>query len=473
MFGAWRGRRGTPRSRFERRSRCAHSMAQALRLLGLRPAGGNHGTLKKRSSGATSRPSISIRYWALRSRRAPSPAIPLELILVEHSTYHRNHLKRRLYDAGLKARECELCGQGEEWRGRSMALILDHINGVPNDNRFENLQIVCPNCAATLDTHCGRKNRRDRNPRSCLWCGATFVPKYTSHRYCSPGCGEQQRGASRTATGTPQGRAALLRTADGRRSGDELRGDRAQVWGLGQRRAQVDSLVRVPARNRGVETRGCPSAARRGLNPRRAGVHPPPPIPYDPGRGRACRRDPCRRAGHADAFRDAQAAPRGVWSADDRLAGGGCARRRRRQGGRGRGSGPAAAGLAGRRGDGGRAAGAARHGRCGQGGGGAHRPERHRHRAERRSPADHGGDAGRPGAGACPVGCGGDARHRGARRSERLRAGGAGARRHGRARRRDQGPGRRHRARVADPRDQHRHLRVRGRGAARCARRGP
>ena len=27
-----------------------------------------------------------------------------------------------------------------------------------NDNRIENLQILCPNCAATLDTHCG-KNR--------------------------------------------------------------------------------------------------------------------------------------------------------------------------------------------------------------------------------------------------------------------------------------------------------------------------
>ena len=173
---------------------CAHSMAQALRLLGLRPAGGNHGTLKKLIERGDPSTEHFDPYWALRSRRAPSPAIPLELILVEHSTYHRNHLKRRLYDAGLKARECELCGQGEEWRGRSMALILDHINGVPNDNRFENLQIVCPNCAATLDTHCGRKNRRDRNPRSCLWCGATFIPKYTSHRYCSPDCGEHSKG---------------------------------------------------------------------------------------------------------------------------------------------------------------------------------------------------------------------------------------------------------------------------------------
>jgi HNH endonuclease len=40
-----------------------------------------------------------------------------------------------------------------------MALILDHINGVRDDNRLENLRIVCPHCAATFETHCGRKTR--------------------------------------------------------------------------------------------------------------------------------------------------------------------------------------------------------------------------------------------------------------------------------------------------------------------------
>jgi hypothetical protein len=75
-----------------------------------------------------------------------------------------------------------------------MALILDHINGVATDNRIENLQVVCPNCAATLDTHCGRKNRLEVTPRSCLHCGAEFVPKYASHRYCSHACGVHSKG---------------------------------------------------------------------------------------------------------------------------------------------------------------------------------------------------------------------------------------------------------------------------------------
>ena len=168
-------------------------MADALRRLGLTPAGGNHLTLRK----LIDRYGLSTEhfdpYWALHGPRR-GLATPLESILVEHSTYHRNHLKRRLYDTGLKTRICELCGQGEEWNGRDMALILDHINGVRTDNRLENLQIVCPNCAATLDTHCGRKNRRDRRPRNCLRCGTEFIPKYRTHQYCSRSCGTHSKG---------------------------------------------------------------------------------------------------------------------------------------------------------------------------------------------------------------------------------------------------------------------------------------
>jgi hypothetical protein len=168
-------------------------LTAALRRLGLGPASGNHGTLRK----LIDRYGIPTDHfnpnWALRGPRNRQ-AKPLDEILVEHSVYDRGKLKRRLYDAGLKARLCELCGQGEEWKGRSMALIIDHINGVATDNRLENLQIVCPNCAATLDTHCGRKTRLAREPRSCLHCGKEFIPKYATHRYCSHICGVHSKG---------------------------------------------------------------------------------------------------------------------------------------------------------------------------------------------------------------------------------------------------------------------------------------
>lgn len=113
---------------------------------------------------------------------------PLNEVLVEDSSYPRASLKRRLYSEGIKERRCELCGQGEEWNGARMSLILDHTNGVANDNRLENLQIVCPNCAATLSTHCGRnKPLRARTP--CEWCGEVFTPETPTQRYCSRACG--------------------------------------------------------------------------------------------------------------------------------------------------------------------------------------------------------------------------------------------------------------------------------------------
>jgi hypothetical protein len=87
----------------------------------------------------------------------PKTKIELVDILIEYSTYgHTCDLKKRLYKEGLKQRFCELCGQSEEWKGKKMSLILDHINGVHRDNRIENLRIVCPNCNATLDTHGGK-----------------------------------------------------------------------------------------------------------------------------------------------------------------------------------------------------------------------------------------------------------------------------------------------------------------------------
>ena len=60
-----------------------------------------------------------------------------------------------------------LCGQDENWKGVKISLILDHINGIYNDNRIENLRIVCPNCNAGLDTFAGRNNKKVKNQCSC------------------------------------------------------------------------------------------------------------------------------------------------------------------------------------------------------------------------------------------------------------------------------------------------------------------
>ena len=138
---------------------------------------------------------------AARRRALRRTPIPLEDVLVLGSTYSRGKLKERLYESGLKHPVCELCGQGQTWKGRRMALILDHVNGDARDNRLENLQIVCPNCAATLDTHCGRKLARPLEAHPCKRCGRTFMPKDRRQRYCSRDCGQRWDRSGRSLPG--------------------------------------------------------------------------------------------------------------------------------------------------------------------------------------------------------------------------------------------------------------------------------
>jgi hypothetical protein len=170
-------------------------------------------------------------------------------------TYDRSGLKRRLYDCGLKERRCELCGQ-ELWNGKRIGLILDHINGVRDDNRLENLRIVCPNCAAGLDTDCGRRNRVEVEPRACARCTRQFVPKYPQQRYCSAECGRRwdRRGRKRPGARRVERPAyeQLLREIE------EL-----GYLAVGRRYGVSDNAIRKWVRDYGRERRPLTDATRR------------------------------------------------------------------------------------------------------------------------------------------------------------------------------------------------------------------
>jgi len=95
------------------------------------------------------------RYNRTLKKCYENHTIPLHEILISGSTYTNvSFLKKRLYRDKLKERKCELCEQDENWQGKKMSLILDHINGINSDHRIENLRIICPNCNATLPTYC-------------------------------------------------------------------------------------------------------------------------------------------------------------------------------------------------------------------------------------------------------------------------------------------------------------------------------
>lgn len=84
---------------------------------------------------------------------------PLDKVLVENSKYARSCLKRRILANKLLDYVCAICNQEPIWCGKEMPLILDHINGINNDNRLENLRFVCSNCDSQLPTYKSRNRK--------------------------------------------------------------------------------------------------------------------------------------------------------------------------------------------------------------------------------------------------------------------------------------------------------------------------
>lgn len=140
--------------------RTSRSIGQVLDKLGIRRTGGSYVHVQKHIVRLGLDASHFVgQGWSHEDAWAERRRATLERILVAGSTGTKGHgLKLKLFREGLKAQQCEWCGI-TEWRGLPAPLELDHINGDRDDNRLENLRILCPNCHAQTDTY-GVRNKR-------------------------------------------------------------------------------------------------------------------------------------------------------------------------------------------------------------------------------------------------------------------------------------------------------------------------
>lgn len=79
-----------------------------------------------------------------------------ESLLCENSEHTRAVVRKYILKNKLLDYKCSCCGISE-WQGKELSLELDHINGINNDHRLENLRFLCPNCHSQTVTY-GSKN---------------------------------------------------------------------------------------------------------------------------------------------------------------------------------------------------------------------------------------------------------------------------------------------------------------------------
>lgn len=132
----------------------SRNYSDVLRRLDLVTTNGNYETLKK----VIKEFNIDITHFTrkLKSKSYNGFKKPLEEILKDGVHYDSSKLRKRLLQNSIKKHSCENCHR-DKWLDNPIPLQLHHINGKRDDNRIENIQLLCPNCHVLTENY-GSKN---------------------------------------------------------------------------------------------------------------------------------------------------------------------------------------------------------------------------------------------------------------------------------------------------------------------------
>lgn len=137
-------------------------VADVMRKLGIKRAGGSHSHLVRRIQFFN----IDISHFTGKglSRGRPSPKKKSwqEILILRTNGKRQDAIKlrRSLIEYGIPY-ECNSCHMSPLWNGKELRFQVDHMNRNWLDDRPINLQFLCPNCHSQTEGYNGSKGLVD------------------------------------------------------------------------------------------------------------------------------------------------------------------------------------------------------------------------------------------------------------------------------------------------------------------------
>ena len=134
----------------------SHTIAEIIQKLGLVLSGGTYDTIQthlKRLNLSFEDPPKIRQLSGIKKHQYRNIYKDSE-IFIENSKVSQTGMRNR-YIKSRKTVCCDVCGI-KEWNNKSLSFQVDHKNGIRNDNRIENLRLLCPNCHSQTETFSGK-----------------------------------------------------------------------------------------------------------------------------------------------------------------------------------------------------------------------------------------------------------------------------------------------------------------------------